>query len=48
MLRILVEIKKQLLTLFFLFKFNPDIVYVDRANILFGAICSRFLKKKLY
>ena len=47
MLRILVEIKKQLLTLFFLFKFNPDIVYVDRANILFGAICSRFLKKKV-
>ncbi len=41
------EIRRQLILVIKIIRFNPDIVYVDRANLLTGAICSRFLKKKV-
>ena len=46
-MKILVEIKRQLTILFSVIRFNPDIIYVDRANLISGAICSRFFKKKV-
>ena len=46
-MKILIELKRQFSILLSVIFYNPDIVYVDRANILSGAICSRFLKKKV-
>ena len=45
-MKILIELKRQFSVLFSVLIFNPDIIYVDRANILSGSICARFLKKK--
>ena len=44
-MKILIELKRQFSVLFSVLIFNPDIIYVDRANILSGSICARFLKK---
>ena len=46
-MKILIELKRQFSILLSVILYNPDIVYVDRANILSGAICSRFFKKKV-
>ncbi len=46
-MKILIELKRQFSVLFSVLIFNPDIIYVDRANILSGSICARFLKKKV-
>ena len=46
-MKILIEFKRQFSIIFSIIKFNPDIVYVDRANLISGAICARFLKKKV-
>ena len=46
-MKILIEIKRQFSILFSVIRFNPDIIYVDRANLISGAICSRFLRKKV-
>lgn len=46
-MKILIELKRQFSIIFSVIKFNPDIIYVDRANLISGAICARFLKKKV-
>ena len=47
-MKILIELKRQFSVLFSVLIFNPDIIYVDRANILSGSICARFLKKSSF
>ena len=46
-MKILIELKRQFSIIFSVIKFNPNIIYVDRANVISGAICARFLKKKV-
>ena len=38
--------KKNIIIIYFFFKNNPDLVYVDRSNILTAAILVRIFKKK--
>ena len=46
-MKFFIELKRQFSILFSVIKFNPDIVYVDRANLISGAICARLFRKKV-
>ena len=47
LIKIVTEIRRQFILINKIIKFKPNIVYVDRANLLTGAICSRLLKMKV-